>query len=225
MGGGPTMKLDVTNLIDILDHAREIIYVIDVDTYELLYVNRRAREWKGNRALAGRPCYKAMNRLEERCPWCFIPKMRDGQIHFEDVRVPGMSMWLQIDAYEVDWQGHRAAFIYSIDITDQKQRQQMYEAAVDEAHLAIWEYDISSHRVTMSENEFTRYDYRKFSLPRVIEDAPASLVPYIDDAYVDSFLGMYAQVEAGAPRASCEVWYKLKPDRTPFEHHYMTSSR
>jgi PAS domain-containing protein len=59
----------------------------------------------------------------------------------------------------------------------------MYEAAVEDAKLVVWEYDILNHRMVMAENEFTQYDYRKFGLPKVTENAPQSLVEYIDDRY------------------------------------------
>ena len=95
----------------------------------------------------------------------------------------------------------------------------MYEAAVEEGRLVVWEFDIASRRIIMAENEFTEYDYRKFGLPKVTENAPQALLPYIDDACADAFLEMYRAIEAGAPRASCEVWYKLRPGTEPRCEH------
>jgi PAS domain-containing protein len=91
----------------------------------------------------------------------------------------------------------------------------MYESAVEDAKLVVWEYDILNHRVVMAENEFTQYDYRKFGLPKVTENAPQSLVEYIDDRYAETFLDMYRKIDSGAPCASCEVWYKLRPGTEP----------
>jgi signal transduction histidine kinase/CheY-like chemotaxis protein len=91
----------------------------------------------------------------------------------------------------------------------------MYEAAVEDAKLVVWEYDIPARRIVMAENEFTQYDYRKFGLPKTVENAPQSLVPYIDEDSVADFLQLYRDVEAGVPRASCEVWYKLSPGKEP----------
>ncbi len=91
----------------------------------------------------------------------------------------------------------------------------MYETAVEDAKLVVWEYDITNHRVIMAENEFTEYDYRKFGLPKYTENVPQALTKYIDDDYVDVFLDMYRKVDSGAPTASCEVWYKLQPGTEP----------
>ena len=95
----------------------------------------------------------------------------------------------------------------------------LYEAAVAEANLVVWEYDIPQHRIIMSDDAFTNLDYNKFGLRRVIEDAPRSLVPYIDDAYVEPFLEMYRRVDGGAPAADCYVWYKLQPGVEPRYMH------
>ena len=91
----------------------------------------------------------------------------------------------------------------------------MCEAAIEESKLVIWEYYIQQHLVVMAENEFTKYDYRKFNLPKAIENAPQSLLAYIDDAYHEAFLEMYRKIDAGEPNASCEVWYKFKPGTEP----------
>jgi signal transduction histidine kinase/CheY-like chemotaxis protein len=95
----------------------------------------------------------------------------------------------------------------------------MYQAAVEDAKLVVWEYDICNHRVTMAENEFTKYDYRKFGLPKVINNVPDTLVPYIEDSSVPAFVEMYRSVDNGAPTASCEVWYKTASAREPRCEH------
>lgn len=78
----------------------------------------------------------------------------------------------------------------------------LYEAAVKEANLVVWEYDILQHRVIMADDDFSNRDYsNKFGLPKIIENAPQSLVAYIDEAYVETFVDMYHRVEAGAPAA------------------------
>ena len=101
----------------------------------------------------------------------------------------------------------------------------MYEAAVEDTKLVVWEYDIKNHRVIMADNEFTQYDYRKFNISKVIENVPEALVPYIDEKYLDQFLAMYRAVEQGEPSASCDVWYKLIPGSEPRCEHirYVTT--
>jgi signal transduction histidine kinase/ActR/RegA family two-component response regulator len=127
-------------------------------------------------------------------------------------------------AYELDGTQYYYSSFTGLDelkATEAERRKAdlMYEAAVEDAKLVVWEYDIVKHTITMAENDFTKYDYRKFNLPKTLENIPQSLIPYIDDNYVDQFLAMYTAIEQGAPNASCEVWYKLKPGTEPRCEH------
>jgi len=95
----------------------------------------------------------------------------------------------------------------------------MYEAAVEDTKLVVWEYFIKEHRIVMAENEFTQYDYRKFNLPKIINNVPESLLSYIDDAYTELFLDMYHRIDSGEPKVSGDVWYKFKPGTEPRCEH------
>lgn len=95
----------------------------------------------------------------------------------------------------------------------------MYEAAVEDAKLVVWEYFIKEHRIVMAENEFTQYDYRKFNLPKIINNVPQSLLSYIDDAYTELFLDMYRKIDSGEPKVSGDVWYKFKSGTEPRCEH------
>ena len=134
--------------------------------------------------------------------------------------------WYRMNSRSVCFEDEILNFSCLSDITEEKlaeaereKARRMYEAAVEAANIVVWEYDIPSHRIIMAENDFTEYDYRKFGLPKVTENAPASLLPYIDERYVKPFLEMYDAVEHGAPKASCEVWYKVMPGREPRCEH------
>ena len=116
-------------------------------------------------------------------------------------------------------QTDQTVLVYTVyvDVTAEKdaealnrEMRMMYEAAVESAKLVVWEYDIQKHRVIMADNEFNRYDYSQFHLPHVIENVPESLLPYIEEASRKEFMDMYQAVQNGAPRAACEVWYKLR---------------
>ena len=134
--------------------------------------------------------------------------------------------WYHAQTNSLSSPDSRTVFVCVVDITAEKRAEadranarRMYEAAVEDAGLVVWQYDLLHRRVTMAENEFTEYDYRKFDLPKTIENVPESLTPLIADEDVPAFLAMYRAVAEGKPRASCEVWYKLKPDQEPRCEH------
>lgn len=98
---------------------------------------------------------------------------------------------------------------------ERKHVQEMYERAVEDGKLVVWEYDIKARHISMAENEFSTYDYRKFNLPKEIDNVPDSLVQYIDERSVGDFLAMYRAVEQGAKTAHCEVWYRFFKGQEP----------
>ena len=146
-------------------------------------------------------------------------KRREGSVTYRITGEDGKLYWVNNQfrrAFERD--GRRYYYASFVDMDEQvaaenerSEVQKMYEAAIEEAHLVIWEYDIKNHRIIMAENEFTEYGYRKFGLPKITENVPLSLVPFIDEGSVGVFLDMYRRIEAGAQTASCEVWYKRGP--------------
>lgn len=114
------------------------------------------------------------------------------------------------------------AFICISDVTSEKavedeknKIRSMYETATEESHLVVWEYDIINRRIIMADNEFTKFDYSKFNLPKVIENVPDSLAKYIDDVDLPKFFKMYSDIQNGAKKAQCEVWYKFTPKTEP----------
>jgi len=134
----------------------------------------------------------------------------------------GEYRWYKIDVQHMEIGGRKISIVCASDVTDeteaaseQQKMRRMYEAAVSDIGIVVWEYDIAAHRVIMADNEFTKYDYSKFNIAKVIENAPYSLVPKIADDDVEQFLGIYREIDSGAPEAACEVWYKLTPGQEP----------
>ena len=206
----------------LLNQMASIVYVVDQSTREVLYANAPALAAWGETAYSGMTCYRLICGRDGPCPWCPISRMENGESHEEAYRNPKQDKWFCLDCRSMEFRGRPAVAICAVDITAAKKaeaesdkRRRLYEAAVGEVRLVVWEYDIAAHRITMADNDFTAYDYRKFGLPKVIENAPRSLTGYIDDADVPKFLDLYRAVENGAPKASCEVWYKLRPGTEP----------
>lgn len=91
----------------------------------------------------------------------------------------------------------------------------MYQRATETAQLTVWRYDIPNRRITMSETAKNTTDYETLGIPKIIENVPESLIPFMDEGSVDAFLEMYRQVDEGAPVASCEIWSKPAPGYEP----------
>ena len=224
------------NLSNQEQYARELfqqlatgIGVFDVtgDTLELLFLNdgyyqmlksertRREQYFGKGTLLAIHPDDRAGLWAEVRAS---IAEHRVCQLTCRIRRDDGSYNWTGIQANHMPLGNGTERFYASyVDLDAQKAAERareeayrMYEAAVEEGKLVVWEYDIPNRRIVMAQNEFTAYDYRKFGLPRNIEDVPQSLLRYIDKDYQAAFLNMYREVQEGKPNTSCEVWYELQ---------------
>ena len=112
----------------LLDDTAASIYVIDKQTYELLYVNENARRASGSRDYRNAQCFRFFNGLEAPCPWCSLPLMKDGSAHIDENYVPPLKRWYRHDVRDIDWYGRSAAAFYITNISDQKRRQELEEA-------------------------------------------------------------------------------------------------
>ena len=208
---------------EILDSTGRQVFVCDRGTHEILFANHPARE-RMQGASGYRPdmtCF-AVKGESEPCEGCFLDTLGPAECLDRERYDKSRDRWERLTGHFIDWCGHAAFVMFIDDITELKRalddaikHRRMYEAAIEDARLVVWEYDVINHRILMSDNDFTRYDYRKFDLPKVVDNAPWSLTSYIDDDYVDTFLDMYRRIDEGEPKASCEVWYKFKPGQEP----------
>lgn len=57
-------------MFELMDEMSELVYVADLDTYELLFVNKEGRKMFGISELNGQKCYKALQGLDHPCPFC-----------------------------------------------------------------------------------------------------------------------------------------------------------
>lgn len=127
-------------------------------------------------------------------------------------------MWLHaVSRFVPQPDGSQLAYISYTDVTAQKEAEsalrrsrQLYQLAVDGAHLTVWEYDMTSRRATCPDGGFQRAGF-----PNVIEDVPDALLDYIDEKDRARYLLMYADLNAGKTSAGCELWYRRSPSGKP----------
>ncbi len=106
---------------DIYEDLKEIVYVSDIDTYEIVYINRYGRDFFGIRSmeeLAGRPCHDILQNCSTPCAICTNAKLKVGQ--FYEWRyyngILGKTFLLKDTLIEED--GRRYRLEISIDISE-----------------------------------------------------------------------------------------------------------
>lgn len=98
---------------------------------------------------------------------------------------------------------------------DELQRmRRIFAAAVEDTRLLIWEYDMAAHSIRDIDDDALRRNHLP-ELPARLENVPESLLAYIEEESHESFRELYRKIDAGAPKASCEVWLKTAEGERP----------
>jgi signal transduction histidine kinase/ActR/RegA family two-component response regulator len=112
-------------MLTILDSTENFVYVVDVETYEILYANRSCQELYG--AVAGRTCWQVLQK-EMNGPCDFCPN--ENLVH-DEALADKAYVWEHFDAFNDRWylkhdrllqwvDGSLAKIQIAIDITEQK---------------------------------------------------------------------------------------------------------
>jgi chemotaxis family two-component system sensor kinase Cph1 len=108
----------------VLDSFPEILYVVDPETYRVLYVNRVLHDMLGGNPI-GQLCYEAFQGLEAPCFFCTNDIIRDGGRYTWEHSNPKLGRTYRLVDQMIDWpDGRRVRFEYASDITELKAAQE-----------------------------------------------------------------------------------------------------
>lgn len=120
----------VARLWEIYEEMREIVFVLDMDTHEIVYMNRCARELYGFSSIKeaeGKKCYMALRGNSMPCAVCEDKRLRPG--HFlEEVRYnPFIGKKLAVKDTIIEDNGRRYRFELAVDLSAWEQQNRGYE--------------------------------------------------------------------------------------------------
>ncbi|WP_152514501.1 ATP-binding protein [Chrysiogenes arsenatis] len=122
----------------LLDSMDAIIYVSDIDTYELIYINQRAKKLYGN--VIGAKCWMYLQEGQQGpCPFCRYHLLRDkdGLPSQESIvwenQVPSTKQWFQRRDRSIYWSDGRIVHLQiASDITELKESEALIRANLEE---------------------------------------------------------------------------------------------
>lgn len=122
---------------ELLDEVSTSIYIVDKQTYELLFVNQAALAACDSKSYQNVQCFRYFNGLDSPCPWCSMPHMSNGKAHVEENYVPSTKRWYTHDAQDISWYGRNAAAFFITNITERKNRELQEEERFDNLYQQI----------------------------------------------------------------------------------------
>ena len=111
---------NAASLEAILDNQSSWVYVVRPETREMLYINRKTREWVLEAKL-GNTCHKAFFHRDTPCDFCPIKDMDSEHPRcVRQVYNPFLQVWTSADACYIEWKGEQVVLLTCHDITDLK---------------------------------------------------------------------------------------------------------
>ncbi|WP_242987067.1 sensor domain-containing diguanylate cyclase [Blautia marasmi] len=111
---------NAASLEAILDNQSSWVYVVRPETREMLYINRKTREWVPEAKL-GNTCHKAFFHRDTPCDFCPIKDMDSEHPRcVRQVYNPFLQVWTSADACYIEWKGEQVVLLTCHDITDLK---------------------------------------------------------------------------------------------------------
>jgi len=126
-------------LLSLFNSLDEIVYVADMDTYEILFVNNVAQQ-AYDKPLLGRTCYREFHGLNEPCPFCTnaVIQTLGYAPHRWERHDPVLNRDYGVIDRVIKWpDGRDVRFEMAIDITERKRAELEKEKLEAQLHQAI----------------------------------------------------------------------------------------
>jgi len=131
------LQAERKQLLEIFDSIDEIVYVVDPESDEVLFVNEYMREQFGSKSV-GETCYEVFQGFDEPCDFCTndIILENPGKPYIWQYHNPVLDIDLLITDRIIRWSdGRQVRFEIAIDITEQKKAQDELKKSKRELEL------------------------------------------------------------------------------------------
>lgn len=199
---------------DFYENMNEVVYVADMDTYDIVYLNKYGREKMGITCMedvVGQPCYKVLQKCSSPCSVCTNDKLTPGEFYEWKYYNELLGRTYTLKDTMIEQDGKRYRLEMAIDISAQEEQEQAIreytsnEALVNEAlRLAL-----SEPTPTKSINVLLKYLGESLKSERIyiFEETPEHT---FNNTYEWCAEGVEPQIGnlQNVPAEAVELWYE-----------------
>ncbi len=166
-------------LLSIFNSINEIIYVTDIDSHEVLFVNKYFEDLLGKNPV-GKKCYEIFQNLNHPCDFCTNDKILENpeKPYRWEYHNPKLDRDFIITDKLIMWpDGRKVRFELAIDVTEYKKTQknlkeneERYRLAQKAAEIGSWEYNINSEKIKWSDQIEPIFGLKKGQFKGTFED-------------------------------------------------------
>lgn len=120
-----------------MDDIPEIVYIVDIETYELLYLNDPGKRAFGVGDVRGATCYRVLQNADRPCPFCTNDKLScDRNYTWDGVNPVTNTHYLFKDRL-VDWEGRPARLEIAFDMESSDKNEEGLRFALDAESMVL----------------------------------------------------------------------------------------
>lgn len=204
--------MEITEIWKFYEEMNEIVYVSDMDSYELVYMNRKAREVYGidsAEELAGRKCHELFYGNPVPCVGCNNKKLKSG-CFLEEMRYhPGLKKRFALKQTMLEENGRRYRLELTVDLSAWEKWGREYEANAIMVNEAL-RVSMSVHVPEQSIAELLAYLGRTLQSERVYIFEESEKGNAVDNTYEWCADGIVSQKEnlQAVPDKVIKSWYQ-----------------
>jgi len=125
------MGEDAMDCESIMDELGQPVYIADVDTYEMLYMNKACMRLLGCADYKGRTCYDVAQGASAPCEFCTNPKLKKGELYNWDHYNEKLGKSYQLQDKLMRYRGHNARMEIVFDVSDRVDRENKLETVLE----------------------------------------------------------------------------------------------
>lgn len=107
-----------------LDELPELMYVSDLETYDLLFVNKAGKDTFNLKDTEGKKCYELLQGLDGPCPFCSTPNLKPEEYYNWEHTNPLTGRHYLLKDRLIEWDGRPARFEIAFDLTEAMREKQ-----------------------------------------------------------------------------------------------------
>lgn len=118
-------------MLNLINEISELVYIIDTDTYDLLFVNEVGKKMFHLDILEGLKCYKALQGRDSPCPFCTNAIVTKDGFYIWELTNPVVNRHYLLKDKLILWEGKWAKVEIAFDITEKEQQNTALQEVLD----------------------------------------------------------------------------------------------
>lgn len=104
----------------LVEQLDALIYLVDLQTYEVLYINEMGKKLFGPGQVVGQPCYRVLQGRDAPCPFCTTARLTKDAFHVWEYTNPLTGRHYLLKDKLAEWRGKTVRLEVAMDITEKE---------------------------------------------------------------------------------------------------------